>query len=38
MAQYALAAIDSVVRFTDAGFELISSLLKPSDIIIFITE
>merc|ERR1719204_2470104 len=38
MAQYALAAIDSVVRFTDAGFELISSLLKPSDIIIFITD
>ena len=38
MAQYALAAIDSVVRFTDAGFELISSLVKPSDIIIFISE
>ena len=38
MAQYALAAIDSVVRFTDAGFELISSLVKPSDVIMFITE
>lgn len=38
MAQYALAAIDSVVRFTDAGFDIISSLIKPADIIIFITD
>ena len=38
MAQFALAAIDCVVRFTDAGFELISSLVKPSDVIMFITE
>lgn len=38
MAQFALAAIDCVVRFTDAGFELISSLVKPSDVIMFITD
>ena len=41
MAQFALSAIDNVVRMTEEGFDLITSppaLLKPADIIIFITE